>query len=166
MTEYLSIVNEKDEEIGKATYEDASRDKLTRRIVHVLIFNDEDKMVLQMRSRFKPFCPNHWSTAVGGHVHFGETYEEGALREMDEELGIQRDLEFLGKYSYSDGKGLSMFLSIFKTVFSGPYEVNPEEVERVEYFSLDEIQKMIENGDKFHPELLFLLKKIYSISTN
>ena len=36
-------------------------------------------------------------------------------------------------------------------------------VEKVEFFSLDKIQEMINDGEKFHPELLFLLEKHFEI---
>src|SRR3990167_3639738 len=49
---------------------------LSYRIVHILLFNEKGEMALQMRSSHKKFCPNHLSTAVGGHVQTGETYEQ------------------------------------------------------------------------------------------
>ncbi len=162
MTEYSSIVNENDEEIGKAVYEEAVAKKPTRRIVHVLIFNSEGKMALQMRSKHKSFRPEYWCTSVGGHVRFGENYKEAAIREMQEEIGIEKEPEFLGKHHCSDGNGQEMFLSVFKLVFGGPFQINPEEVERIEFFSMDVIDEMIKNGEKFHPELLFLLKRFYA----
>ncbi len=160
MTEYLSIVNENDEEISKVAYEEAIAKKLTRRIVHVLIFNSEGKMALQMRSKHKSFCPEHWCTSVGGHVRFGESYKESAIREMQEEIGIKKEPEFFAKYHYLDGRGQEMFLSVYKLIFDGPFQINPEEVERIEFFSTDVINEMIRKGEKFHPELLFLLEKI------
>jgi len=34
-----------------------------------------------------------------------------------------------------------------------------EEVDSVNFFSLDQIKEMIKMGDKFHPELLFLINE-------
>ncbi|MBI5332954.1 MAG: hypothetical protein HZB65_05240 [Candidatus Aenigmarchaeota archaeon] len=39
------------------------------------------------------------------------------------------------------------------------YNPNPEEVKKIKFFSMKDIQKMIDNGENFHPELLFLLRK-------
>ena len=163
--EFMDFVNEKDEVVGKALQKDIYGKLLTHRIVHVLVFNDKNEMVLQLRSKNKNFTPGHWSTSAGGHVQSGETYEQAALRELEEELGIKTKLEFLSKDLYNDKSrpGMEKFLGVFRTTYQGRFKINPEEVERVEFFSLDKIQKMIDGGEKFHPELLFLLKKHFGI---
>ena len=120
-------------------------------------------MALQLRSKDKSFCPGYWSTAVGGHVQSGETYEEAVLREFKEELGTKTEIIFAYKDLYNDSMGLQKFLVTFKSVSNGPFKVNPKEVEKVEFFSLDKIQEMINDGEKFHPELLFLLEKHFEI---
>ena len=160
----MDVVNEADEVIGQAEHNEVYEKKLAHRICHILIFNDEGKMALQLRSRHKKFCPNHWVTAVGGHVQAGESYEQAALREMKEEVGVQIPVTFLRKDRYDHPVlNIIKFLGTFTAKYNGPFEVNPEEVDTVEFFSLDEIKKMIADGEKFHPELLFLLRNAYGI---
>ncbi len=164
--EFLDIVNENDEVIGKASKEEVYKNLLTHRIVHVLIFNGKKEMALQLRSKNIKFCPNHWCTAAAGHVSSGETYEQAALRETEEEIGIKLKLEFLYKDLYIDNfrkTGLKKILASFKSTYSGPFKINPDEVEKVEFFSLDKIQEMISSGEKIHPELLFLLRKHFGV---
>jgi len=164
MTEFLDIVNDKDEVVGNASYDEVYQKKLPHRIVHIFIFNDKGEMALHLRSKQKSFCPLHWSTPVGGHVQSSETYEQAALREFKEELGTAARIEFAYKdiYITPDERKIMKFLATFNASFNGPFEINPEEVERVEFFSLQTIKNMIANGEKFHPELLFLLKKHFS----
>lgn len=152
----LDVVNEDDVVIGNAPFSQVYKEQLPHRIVHVLIFNDQGDMALQKRSVLKSFCPGHWSTAVGGHVQSGESYEEAALREFQEELGTTAKLEVLRKDFYTERK---KFLVTFKAIYNGPFTINPEEVEDVRFFSLEDIKNMIVHGEKFHPELLFLLKQ-------
>lgn len=161
--EYLDIVNEKDEVISRATMEEIYAKKLMHRIVHILIFNSQGEMALQLRSKYKSFCPIHWSTTVGGHVFSGESYEEAALREFQEELGIQQPIISKYKDFYNDGKNLKKILVTFEIKYDCPFNINPAEVQKVEFFTLEQIQKMINQGEKFHPELLFLLKKHFGI---
>jgi 16S rRNA (adenine1518-N6/adenine1519-N6)-dimethyltransferase len=155
----LDFVNEKDEVIGKAPIDEIYDKKLWHRIVHIFVFNSKGEMALKLRSRQKKFLPLYWSAPVGGHVLAGETYEKAALRELQEELGIKAKIKLIGKDFYENERGLKKFMAAFKTDFNGSFKINPEEVERVEYFTPDKIKAMIAAGEKFHSELLFLLKK-------
>jgi 8-oxo-dGTP pyrophosphatase MutT (NUDIX family) len=81
------------------------------------------------------------------------------LREYQEELGIQTKLEFLWKNSYRDDRIPNKFLWVFTTISDGPFFPDKEVVEKIEFFRIEEIKNMINDGEKFHPELLFLLEK-------
>lgn len=159
--ELLDIVNRKDEVIGVASKEDVYKKSLTHRIVHILIFNDKNELALQLRSKKVSFCPSHWSTSVGGHVQSGESYEGAALREYQEELGKTSKIEKFTKDYYEDRNDLNKFLVTFKSRFNGPFFPDKIDVEKVEYFTIDKIKEMVNSGEKFHPELLFLLKKYF-----
>lgn len=159
--EYLDIVNLKDEVVSQATREEIYQQKLAHRIVHLFIFDEDDRLALQLRSAKVKFCPNCWSTIVGGHVQSGETYEEAILRESEEEIGIKPEIEFFSYDSYSKD-GLNKFLKVYKTNFKGELKPNPEDIQKVSYFSLKELQEMVKKGEKFHPELLFLLEKYFN----
>lgn len=55
--------------------------------------------LLQKRSAFKDSSPGKYDISSAGHVAAGQTYQEAALRELEEELGIHAapdDLEFVG----------------------------------------------------------------------
>ena len=81
--EFLDVVNENDEVVGKASKKEIYEKSLTHRIVHVFVFNDKGEMVLQVRSKDSPFCPLYWDTAASGHVQSGESYEEAAFKEFN-----------------------------------------------------------------------------------
>lgn len=156
--EYLDIVDENDEVVGRASFQEVYEKSSRHRICHVFIFNDEGKMALQIRSKEKFFCPGCWSTSAGGHVQSGETYEQAALREFEEELGRKNEIEFLGKDYYGPK---NKFLVSFRTVVNESFDFNKKEVESLEFFTIDEIRDKVERGEKFHPELLFLLEKYF-----
>ncbi|HRH23409.1 MAG TPA: NUDIX domain-containing protein [Candidatus Magasanikbacteria bacterium] len=157
--EILDIVDATDTVIGSATRDEVYEKLLPHRIVHVLIFNDKNEMALQLRSNTVSFCPSHWSTAVGGHVQTGENYESAAMREYEEELGMKNTLTFFDKDIYEVEDKPKKFLTIFTSRYNGPFSKDPTAVEKVEFFPLDTIRTMIRDGEKFHPELLFLLQK-------
>lgn len=159
MMEMMDVVDEQDIPIGHASRKEMYSKGLRHRIVHVLIFDDKGRMAIQLRSEKVSFCPHHWSTAVGGHVKSGETYEAAAARECLEEIGVKLSLQFFSKDEYSAADSPPKFLVTYKAVFNGPFKPNPDEVDKVEFFSIGRLKKMAESGEKFHQELLFLLKK-------
>ena len=59
--------------------------------VHIWIVNSKREFLIQKRSANKKKFPNMWSM-TGGAVLKGETSEQGAIREVAEELGVSLDL--------------------------------------------------------------------------
>ena len=159
--EFLDVVNGQDEVVGRASKKEVYRRLLTHRIVHIFVFNDKGEMALQLQSRHKAFCPLHWVSAAAGHVKAGESYQEAAARELKEEVGIEKDVSFAHKDLYQNG-GLKKMIATFVGQFNGPFKIRPEEVERIEFFSLEKVKEMM-SSEKFHPELLFLLKRHFDI---
>ena len=160
--EMMDIVNENDQVLGSTSREEIYAKQHYHRIAHVIIFNNKKEMALQLRSKTISFCPGHWTTAVGGHVQAGETYEDAALREYKEELGTTSKLKFIAKDYYAPPER-KKFLGIFETTYNGPFKLEKGKVDKVEYFSLKKIQEMLDSGEKFHPELTFILKKHYGL---
>lgn len=83
----INIVNENDESIGAEDKDFAIEQGLIHQVVRIFVFNDKNELYLQKRGANQTF-PNTWDQSAGGHVDEGETYEEAALRELQEELGI------------------------------------------------------------------------------
>lgn len=161
MPELLDIVDELDLVIGKI-----SRDKLysskpvpIHRIVHVMSFDKRNRLWLQKRSATVKYLPGYWSTSAGGHVLSGETYTGAGEREHVEELGREGQLIFKAKDFY-EKDGIRKWLVTFESRDEGPFEHGPE-VSETTAFELDQINKMIRDKGKFHPELVFLLQKYY-----
>ncbi|HLD31754.1 MAG TPA: NUDIX domain-containing protein [Patescibacteria group bacterium] len=157
----ITIVNEKDEVVGAVTEKELYEKKYPHRIVHVLLFNSKGEIMLQMRSQTKSYAPAHWVTSAGGRVDEGETYEEAAYREMREEIGLTTELKKLYQDYYErKGSGLKIFMTIFSAQYQGEQlALQESEVERVEFFGVEEIKKMIRNGEKITDELRFIFEK-------
>lgn len=157
----LDVVNIDDEVVGSISFAHLySTDPVPmHRIIHILIKNSEGKTLLHKRSKHKAFMPGAWTTPVGGHVQAGESYEEAALREAEEELGIKPTLTFLRKDFYKKGN-IQKFLTTFTALCDGPFEPNPQEVAEIRFFTDSELDELLASGEDIHPELLFLLEKI------
>ncbi len=136
-------------------------------VVHVCIFNKEGKMLIQHRHENKKRWPDKWDLTVGGGAIQGETSQEAAKRELEEELGIELDFENIRPHFTVNFKnGFDDIYLIEKEIDIGNLRFQNEEVKAARWASRDEILKMIENG-KFIPyyhsfiHMVFDMRKKY-----
>lgn len=156
------MVNDNDEVIGQELREKVYSEMRNHRIVHIIVINTQGQIVLQLRSQKVRGFPGFWCTAAAGHVHAGESYFDAAKRELVEEAGIEADLKFVARDQFvwsSAGRDHKKFLSIFVAESEGPFLLNPDEVEKVEFFDPEEILQIAARGEKAHPESFYVLQK-------
>ena len=117
----------------------------------MVLHPDGQRILLQKRSLAKDIQPGKWDTAVGGHLAHGETYEDGARREMSEELGLPRDLplKFLFR-SEIRNEIESENVGVFLLVSEGPFVFQQEEIDEVRFFTREELSA---HADEFTPNL-------------
>lgn len=77
------VVNEQDEVVGTMSRDEAHRTGVPHRIAVVYVENDQGDILVQVRAD-----SHKHDHSSAGHVDPGESYEEAAKRELDEELGI------------------------------------------------------------------------------
>src|SRR3989344_2588671 len=130
----------------------------------IVIINDKDEIALQLRAVNDDSFPSHWDFGAGGGIDEGEDEMTSAKREMQEELGVSTDVEFVSRQHYTypawkPGITREVDLWIYKTRHNGPFTPDMNEVEKVQFFSLEEIKKLVaENTAKFHPEFKLIWK--------
>lgn len=122
-----------------------------------LIFNASGELALQLRAAHDDSYPSHWDFSAGGGIDEGEDHHTAAVRELQEELGITCELEYVGKEVYMDELCIDQ-LYMYRTTYSGSFTPNLNEVADVVFFSLQKIQEMIDANEKFHPEFLSIWK--------
>ena len=145
--EYFPLVNEEGKTIGKATRKEChSGSKMLHPVVHLHIFNDNGDLYLQKRSMRKDIQPGKWDTAVGGHIDYGESVEEALRREVREELGVT-DFSPVLITSYIFESAIEKELvNTFRTVYNGPFNPDPGELDGGRFWAIDEILESIGKG--------------------
>jgi isopentenyldiphosphate isomerase len=96
----LNIVDVNDKIIGEKTREEIHKHGLLHREVHVYFITPNYELIVQHRAKDKDTYPDLLDATVGGHVEIGDSYEETALKETEEETGIKikaNDLIFVDK---------------------------------------------------------------------
>lgn len=151
--EIFDVVDERDEVIGQQVRSEVHRRGLRHRAVHILVFNHAGEVFLQKRSMSKDTHPGTWDSSTSGHVDSGEDYDESAIRELQEEIGLVIDAvpERLFKINACEETGQE-FVWVYRTKSEGPFELHPEEIETGGWFEISEVRKWLGNRpDEFAP---------------
>ena len=111
-------------------------------IVKAIIINKDKKILLQKRSMNKSANPGQWGL-TGGKVDAGEDYLTTAIRETYEEIGIElkkEELRLLCRYNTE--KAIFIIYYIEKNINIEDCKIQPEEVDELRYFSIDELEEL------------------------
>lgn len=127
--EILDIVDENDVVVGRAPRGEATARGLTHRCVFIEARDADDRIFVHRRTATKLVFPSHYDMFVGGVVGAGESYDEAALREAEEELGVTGlpRPEPLFKFLY-EGGGHSWWSYVYRVRCVLPVEPQVEEV--------------------------------------
>ncbi|MBI2043259.1 NUDIX domain-containing protein [Candidatus Pacearchaeota archaeon] len=153
--ELVDVVNEQDEIIGKEWKSVCHKEGILHRIAAVFIFNDKGELLLQKRSTKKSIGSGLYDYSASGHIGAGESYKDGARKELNEELGIDTKLkEFSGRIKTEnfreEGVNIKHHITLFVGYNNGPFNIQKEELDSVAFFDLGNIEKMIlRNPEKF-----------------
>jgi isopentenyldiphosphate isomerase len=114
--------------------------------VHIWFYTKQQQVLLQKRAGNKDTFPGLWDVSVAGHIQAGETPMEGAIREVEEEIGIRvtpENLEYLGRFISEQAHPGGILDREFQYVYLAELRIpvqalnaNPEEVASLELCSL------------------------------
>ena len=148
MDEYLDIVNNEDIVIDQQPRAVVHQLGLQHRGVHVFLFTEDGKLLVQKRSADRVASPSRLDCSVSEHVKAGESYLESATRGMKEEMGVEGiGIKPLVKFRMNYGANDNEISALFEgKVNPKQVQFDPVEIEEVGYYSLDDILQMM--GDK------------------
>ncbi len=87
--EWLEVVDEFNLPFAVMTREAVHHFQLLHRSVFVVFYSAQGKLYLQQRQKDKEVHPGCWDISAAGHVLAGESRLEAAMRELNEELGVE-----------------------------------------------------------------------------
>ena len=165
MEEKAIIVDNNDNIIGKDTkvYCHLGEGKL-HRAFSILLFNTENKLLIQKRASEKITFPSIWANSCCSHPLYSNNEEEGiigakkaAKRQLSQELGIDTslielsDIEYITKMHYrsrADKKWIEHEIDyIFVIKSDVNVNPNPNEIEETKYVDQNELQSLFDAAD-------------------
>jgi 8-oxo-dGTP pyrophosphatase MutT (NUDIX family) len=140
--EILDVVDEHDQVIGRLPRRDVYAEGLRHRCVFVLARDAENRVFVHRRTATKLVFPSLHDMFVGGVVGAGETYDDAALREAEEELGVTGlpKPSFLFKFLYDDGNGHTWWSAVYEVRCDLPVHPQAEEVAWHAFLPEDELR--------------------------
>ncbi len=126
-------------------------------VVHAWIRNSKGEFLISQRSADRKSFPLMWE-CVGGSVTKGEDSLTGALREIEEEVGLVLPAE-KGKLikteirKYVDGVRFADILDVWLFEYDGEVDLSKattKEVAQTKWMSLDEMREYLDAGKFVH----------------
>lgn len=173
--ENIDILDEKGKQLGLVkTREEVHSKGFWHKVVHIWIINSEGNLLLQKRSSQKKTNPNMWTTSVSGHLSAGDNSIDGAIREIEEEIGVKANKDEL-KYLFTvaeekiENKIINReFVDVYlvrKDVNIKELKLQKEEVSDIKWVTLSEFEKMVYANNQnlvehkeMHKKLIEILK--------
>ena len=175
MDELIDILTPEGKPTGKtALKSEAHKNGWFHATVHIWLFTNDEKILLQKRALTKKVFPGLWDISVAGHIGAGEEILTSAKREVFEEIGLEldeKDLIKIGtrihqvshKNGIQDNEHHHVFIAELKTPVS-KLTVQEEEVDDIKLFDLSVLKstKNLENVllSRFHDYYCMVYDKI------
>lgn len=129
-------------------------------VVHIWVVNSKGEILIQKRASTVTWRPGMWA-ATGGSAVIGEDEYTAAIRELNEEIGINMEnsvdlsMEFLLKLKRHDS--LCSVWVVFGDVEIDKLKLQKEEVDDVAWVSRETLQSMMEEKKFYSYDYLNML---------
>lgn len=148
--ELFRHVDENDNPIGSITRKEAHNETTypRHRSTHIHLFDKQGRIYISQRSLTKDTWAGSRTIAAGWHVIYGDTYEDTAHREVEEELGHTVELVMIDKVFIEHGKEKEV-IGVFAGLIDHEeptFDFNKEEVAQVKGFHFHEFIAHLENN--------------------
>jgi len=152
--EIITLVDKHNTVIGSAPRQKINFGIDYHRATYILVFTQDNHLIVQKRSKSKSFCPSYYGIATGGIVAKGESYLLSAQRELEEELGIHLELSCHGAF-LTEGDNFRIWGKLYSCYYDealhGPLVLQASEVESVHIMSTEHILQQM-NTVSFTPD--------------
>jgi isopentenyldiphosphate isomerase len=147
--EYFDIVNEKNEIVGQDLRRIVHQTGLWHRGVHVFLFTPDGRLLVQKRSQTQDTFPGTLDCSVSEHLKPGESYLDGAIRGLQEELGVVgisliRLLQFKMNYGPNDNEFSEVYKGVLDEITA---TADSLEVDEISFYTIPELEEIFEREE-------------------
>ncbi len=121
MDELIDSLDEQGKFTGKTILKSvAHRLGVFHPTVHIWFYTERGEVLIQQRGKFKDTHPLLWDVSVAGHIGAGEEIYKAAIREIEEEIGLnvaKEDLIKIGVFKSTQHHGENLIDNEFNYTF-------------------------------------------------
>jgi isopentenyldiphosphate isomerase len=123
------------------------------RVVHIFVFDTAGRLLLQKLGHKRERNPLRWGSSVAGYLYAGESYHAAARRRLREELGLEAELDPVGRTMMID-RGSRKFIMLFRTTVSAnePRIAEKDHIEDIRFWELTEIEEALARDPEIFTE--------------
>ncbi|WP_435970950.1 NUDIX domain-containing protein [Streptomyces sp. Qhu_M48] len=148
--EILDVVDEHDRVVGRAPRGEVYARGLIHRCVFVRVRDASGRVFVHRRTPTKLVFPGLYDMFVGGVVGAGESYDEAALREAEEELGVSglpRPEPVLRFLYDSEGVAGKWWSAVYEVRCDLPVHPQAEEVAWHSFLTEEELDRRLDDWE-------------------
>ncbi|WP_329114904.1 NUDIX domain-containing protein [Streptomyces sp. NBC_01465] len=147
--ELLDVVDASDRVTGQLARGEVYANKLLHRCVFILARDAEGRIFVHRRTPVKLVFPSLYDMFVGGVVGAGESYDAAALREAEEELGVQGlpQPQPLFKFLYEGDDGQGWWSWVYEVRCELPVRPQVEEVAWHAFLTEEELEQRLKEWE-------------------
>lgn len=149
--EVFDIVNQDNQFTGTTKGRDLVHREMRdwHRTTHIWIINSDKEVLCQQRSLSKDKNPGLWQSYFGGHLKSGQTYEQNAVEELAEEIGLKVDPKDLIPVYIKKSDEARHFGQVYLLKWNSELKdlkFNDGEVQQVKWISLTDLSNLVSKG--------------------
>lgn len=158
MDEIVEILTEDGQKTGEMIKKvEAHNNGICHGISVIALINNEGKLLIQKRAKNKKTEPGKWDLSAAGHIDGGESPKKAALREANEEIGInlnEKDLMLIDTYLCKKKLNENIFINHYTYLFVVKVDIDIDvvikqtsEVEDIKFVNIREYKNLYNNDD-------------------
>jgi isopentenyl-diphosphate delta-isomerase len=150
-SEQLILVDDHDREIGfKGKADCHTGFGALHRAFSIFVFNRDNELLLQQRSKSKMLWPGYWSNTCCSHPRRGEAMADAVTRRLKQELGFACPLDYLYKFKYQAQYGAvgaeHELCSVYFGRYDGPVDVNVTEIAAWRFVGVEALERELKSA--------------------
>ena len=139
------VLDENNRVIGITVRSEIKERRLKHKAAFVIVTNSKGQIFVAQRTADKLNYPLMWVLGSGGAVRAGETFEDAAKRELNEELGVKTQVKFIFDFNF-ESPTINYWAQVFIATWEDGIKIDKREYVQGKWMTLYEVEALGVSG--------------------